>query len=202
MADSDEVAYDGALPGPWLCIDDNGRTIDDVTARQATYGRVRCAICREEWGRLPAVDWREYQAAARRHWEAHVLPIGSTFTMFDLPGAGCTKYEFRGTWADVFLYHRSIYINGGRSQPTPSYEAALDMASKGSSHAGMGGGLEWPRGIYNRSDHEAVTRALVEAGHPPLTAPEWVVSEETYEVWAYALAFDCSFDHARQQLGH
>ena len=103
---------------------------------------------------------------------------------------------------DVFLYHCSIYINGSRRQPIPGYDVAADMARKGVTHAGVGGGVEWPRGIYSQADHEAVTRALVEAGHPPLSAPGWVVDEETYEIWTYALTFGCSYEYARQQLGH
>ncbi len=183
-----EWIYDGGSPGPWLCIDDDGRVLDAEQAIKGKYSLVQCELCGDTRATSGHAD---DAAAARTHWEAHVLPLQGEFDTFLLPPVGCTKAKSRMGWPGVFLHHKAI---DRQPNPIPPWPAALSMAGVGWSDAGMGGGIEWPRGDLTSDDYVSIVVALTDAGHALVDAPPYVVDEDSYVFWSFSLRLNCSFE--------
>mgnify|MGYP007106219702 CR=1 FL=1 len=73
----------------------------------------------------------------------------------------------------------------------------MDMAARGRSDAGMGGGVEWPRGELSNEAYDEVVDALVRRGHELVPAPAFVTDEESYTHWKFARRLECSIDAVR-----
>ena len=185
--------YDGGSPGPWLCLDAQGTAMEAEPANRGGYTQVACEICGDVLDRGPEGNFKE----ARHHWETHVLPLAATFEFFLLPGAGCTKKKVRGTWASVFERHPSLIPEW---KPVPPFAAAADMAAKGESSAGTGGGVEWPRGLFVQSDYQSVVEMMVANGHPTIDPPPEVEDETTYWAWSTSARVGCSIETALDWL--
>ena len=185
-----EWIYDGGSPGPWLCVGDDGRVLDAEQASKGRYPFVQCELCGDT---RAAPGQAGDVAAARAHWEAHVLPLQAEFDTYLLPPVGCTKARRRMGWPGVFLHHKAIDRHW---KPIPPWPAALSMAGVGWSDAGMGGGIEWPRGELTADDYASIVVALIDAGHALVDAPPFVADEDSYGYWSFSLRLDCSFEAA------
>lgn len=183
--------YAGGSPGAWLCVGDDGAVLGAPEAVEGHFSTVMCELC----GQTRSPREPGHREAARDHWESHVLPLEDNFDFFLLPGAGCTKAKRSGRWADVFLLHKSI---DRVWCPVPPRIVAMDMAARGWSDAGMGSGVEWPRGELSDSAYAEVVDALVRRGHDLVAAPAFVTDEESYTQWKFARRLECSIDAVRE----